>query len=70
MASTQLPEAKRGASVATLGKKVLAAVVLLAVAVVALKILFGIVAGLISTVLTGVVVVALAIAAVWAVRRL
>ena len=70
MASYQLPEPKRGSSLATLGKKALAATVLLLVAVLALRIGFGIVAGLITTVLTTVAVIALVVAGVWAVRRL
>jgi hypothetical protein len=70
MASYQLPEPKRSSSIATLGKKALAATVLLLVAVLAVRIGIGIVAGLISTVLTAVVVVALVVAGVWAVRRL
>jgi len=70
MASHQLPEPKRGSAVSAFGKKVVASIVLLAVAVLAIRIFVGIVSGLISTVLTGVVVVALVVAAVWAVRRL
>ena len=53
----------------TLARRVVAWIVLLAVAVIALKIVFGIVAGLVMAIFWAAVVVALVIAAVWALRR-
>ena len=54
----------------TLARRVVAWIVLLAIAVIALKIVFGIVAGLVMALLWGVLLIALAVAVVWAVRRL
>jgi hypothetical protein len=54
----------------TLGKRAVAYLVLIAVALIALKIIGGVVIGLVTTLLTVAVVVALIFAAVWAFRRL
>ena len=54
----------------TLGRRLVAWVVLIAVAVVALKVVFSIVAGLVMAVLWGVLLVGLAVAVFWAVRRI
>ena len=54
----------------TLARRVVAWIVLLAVAVIALKIVFGIVAGLVMALLWGVALIALAVAVIWAVRRI
>ena len=52
------------------GRKLVAWIVLIAVAVIALKIVFGIVAGLVMAVLWSVLLVGLAVAVIWAVRRI
>ena len=54
----------------THGKRAVAYLVLIAVALVALKVIGGIVIGLVTTLVTVAVVVALVVAAVWAFRRL
>lgn len=54
----------------TLGRRAVAYLVLIAVAILAVKIVGGIVIGLITTVLTVAVVIALIAAAIWAFRRL
>ena len=53
----------------TLGRRLVAWIVLLAVAVVALKIVFGIVAGFVTAILWSVLLVGLAVAVLWAVKR-
>jgi len=53
-----------------LGRRLVAWVVLIAVAIVALKIVFGVVAGLVMAVLWAALLVGLAVAVVWAVRRI
>ena len=52
------------------GRRLVAWVVLIAVAVVMLKVVFSIVAGLVMAVLWAVLLVGLAVAVVWAVRRI
>ena len=52
-----------------LARKAVAWIVLLAVAVIALKIAFGIVAGLVMAIFWAAVVAALVVAAIWALRR-
>ncbi len=52
------------------GRRLVAWIVLIAVAIVALKIVFGIVAGLVMAVLWSVLLVGLAVAVIWAVRRI
>ncbi len=54
----------------TLGRRLVAWVVLIAVAIVALKVVFGIVAGLVMAVLWSVLLVGLTVAVIWAVRRI
>ena len=53
----------------TLARRVVAWNVLLAIAVIALKIVFGIVAGIVMAIFWAAVVAALVVAAVWALRR-
>jgi len=53
-----------------LGRRLVAWIVLIAVAIVALKIVFGIVAGLVMAALWAVLLVGLAVAVFWAVRRI
>jgi len=53
-----------------LGRRLVAWVVLIAIAIVALKIVFGIVAGLVMAALWAVLLIGLAVAVVWAVRRI
>ncbi len=54
----------------TFGRRLVAWIVLLAVAVVALKIVFGIVAGIVTAFLWTAVLIALAVAVIWAVKRI
>ena len=54
----------------TLARRAVAWIVLLAVAVIALKIVFGIVAGLVMAIFWAAVIVALVVAAIWAFRRI
>jgi hypothetical protein len=70
MATPRLPEPSTSSAIATLGKRLLSYVVLIGVALLALKLVAGIVIGLFTTVLTIVAVIALVIAAIWAARRL
>ena len=53
----------------TLARRVVAWIILLAVAVIALKIVFGIVAGVVMAIFWAAVIAALIIAAVWALKR-
>jgi hypothetical protein len=53
----------------TFGRRLVAWIVLLAVAVIALKIVFGIVAGIVTAILWTAVVAALVVAGIWALRR-
>ena len=53
----------------TLARRAVAWIVLLAVAVIALKIVFGIVAGLVMAIFWAAVIVALVVAVVWALKR-
>jgi hypothetical protein len=52
-----------------LGRRVVAWVILIAIAVIALKVVFGIVAGLISALLWATLLVVLAVGVVWALRH-
>jgi hypothetical protein len=54
----------------TFGRRLVAWIVLIAVAIVALKIVFGIVAGFVMAILWSVLLVGLAVAVLWAVKRL
>lgn len=58
------------ATLATFGRRVLAWVVIAAVALLAIKLLTGLVVGFVMTVFTLVALVAAALAVIWAVRRL
>ncbi len=53
-----------------LGRRLVAYVVLIALALLALKLLAGVVIGLVSTVVTMLMVVGLVLGALWAYRRL
>ncbi len=53
-----------------LGKRLVAYVVLLAVALLALKLVAGVVIGLVTTAVTMLMLVALGVGAIWAYRRL
>lgn len=57
-------------TVSGLGKRALAWVVLIAVALIALKLVAGLVIGLVQAVVTVVLLAALALGVVWAVRHL
>jgi hypothetical protein len=70
MATPRLPEPSTSSAIATLGKRLLSYVVLIGVALLALKLVAGIVIGLVTTVATIIAVIALIIAAIWAARRL
>jgi hypothetical protein len=54
----------------TLGRRLVAWLVLIVVAIIALKIAVGLIAGLVMTVLTIAAIVVLGAAVMWAVRRL
>jgi hypothetical protein len=54
----------------TLGRRLVAWIILIAVAVIALKVLFSIIAGLVMTVVWIAALAALAFAVLWAVKRL
>jgi hypothetical protein len=63
--------AQRGSSaVGTLGKKVVAWLVVAAVAVIALKLIIGAVMGFVTFVLTIVLIIGVIMAVVWALRHL
>ena len=53
----------------TLARRVVAWIILLAVAVIALKIVFGIVAGVVMAIFWAAVIAALIVAALWALKR-
>jgi len=53
----------------TLARRVVAWIILLAVAVIALKIVFGIVAGIFMAIVWAAVIAALVVAAIWALKR-
>lgn len=59
-----------GGTLQTLGKRAVAYLVLIAVALVALKVIAGVVIGLATTLVTLAVVLALVAGAIWAFRRL
>ena len=54
----------------TLGRRIVAWIALIALAVVALKIVIGIVAGIVSAILWTALLAALVVGAIWAVKRL
>jgi hypothetical protein len=53
----------------TFGRRLVAWIVLLAVGVIALKIVFGIVAGIVTAFLWTALLIALAVAVIWALKR-
>ena len=54
----------------TLGRRLVAWIVLIAIAIVALKIVFGIVAGIVTAILWAALLAGVVVAALWAVKRL
>ena len=68
--SAHTPAPRSGSAVSTLGKRVLAWVVIAAAVVIALKLLAGVVIGLVSTVFTLALVAAVIAAVIWAWRHL
>jgi hypothetical protein len=54
----------------TLGRRLVAWIVLIALAIVALKIVFGIVAGIVTAILWTALLAGAVVAALWAVKRL
>lgn len=54
----------------TLGRRAVASLVLIAVALLAIKVMAGVVIGLVTTLVTIAMVLALVAGAIWAVRRL
>jgi hypothetical protein len=54
----------------TLGRRLVAWIVLIAIAIVALKIVFGIVAGIVTAILWTALLAGVVVAALWAVKRL
>jgi hypothetical protein len=54
----------------TLGRRLVAWIVLIAIAVVALKIVFGIVAGIVTAIMWTALLAALVVGALWAVKRM
>ena len=67
---SQLPQPRTSSAIAVLGRRFVAALVLLAIGLLVLKFAVGFVIGLVTTVLTVVAVVALVIAGLWAYRKL
>jgi hypothetical protein len=70
MASTRAPEPRRSSALAEVGKRAVAGLVLLAVALVALKLIVGTVVGLITGAVTLLLVAAVVVGVIWAARRL
>jgi len=70
MGSPPLPEPRSSSALAVLGRRFVAAIVLLGVGLLAVKFLAGIVIGLVTTVLTVAAVIALVVAGIWAYRKL
>ena len=62
-------EEKEPSAFGALGRRVVAWIILIAIAVIALKVVFGIVAGLISALLWATLLVVLAVGVVWALRH-
>ncbi|HEX8102830.1 MAG TPA: hypothetical protein VF533_09470 [Solirubrobacteraceae bacterium] len=67
---SHLPQPSTSGTLAALGRRVVAGLVLVAVALLALKIIAGFVIGLVTTVLTLAAVIGLVVVAIWAYRRL
>ncbi|HWT24101.1 MAG TPA: hypothetical protein VN213_11400 [Solirubrobacteraceae bacterium] len=68
--SAPTPAHRSGSAVSTFGKRALAWIIVAAVAVLALKVLAGVVIGLVTAVFTTVLVLAAVVAVIWAWRRL
>ena len=70
MTMENTPAQRSGSAVGTLGKKVVAWLVVAAAAIIALKLIIGAVMGIVTFVLTIVLVVAVIVAVMWALRHL
>lgn len=70
MAPSQVPEHGRSLALGDVGKRLVAGIVLLAAALLALKIVAGVVIGLVTSVLTIVAIAVCVVAVIWAARRL
>ena len=68
--SAPTPAPRQGSAVSTIGKRVLAWVVIAAAVVLALKLLAGVVVGLVTFVFTLVLAVAVVFGVIWALRHL
>jgi hypothetical protein len=68
--SAPTPAHRQGSAVSTIGKRVLAWVVIAAAAVLALKLLAGVVVGLVTFAFTLVLAVAVVFGVIWALRHL
>jgi hypothetical protein len=53
----------------TLGRRLVAWIVLIAIAVIAIKVVFSVVAGIVMTILWAALLVAVVVAGLWALRR-
>ena len=67
---THLPQPSTSSSLAILGRRLVAGLVVIALALLALKLVVGFVIGLVTTVLTIAAIVGLIIGGVWISRRL
>jgi hypothetical protein len=70
MTMENYPAQRSGSAVSTLGKKVIAWLVVAAAAIIALKLIIGAVMGIVTFVLTVVLVVGVIGAVMWALRHL
>jgi hypothetical protein len=68
--SAPTPAPRQGSAVSTIGKRVLAWVVIAAVAVIALKLLAGVVVGLVTFAFTVALAIAVVVGVIWALRHL
>jgi hypothetical protein len=60
---------KEPSAFGALGRRLVAWIVLIAIAVIALKVVFGVVAGIVTALFWAALLVALAVGAVWALRH-
>jgi hypothetical protein len=60
---------KEPSAFGALGRRLVAWIVLIAIAVIALKVVFGVVAGLVTALFWAALLVALAVGAIWALRH-
>jgi hypothetical protein len=68
--SAPTPAPRQGSAVSTIGKRVLAWVVIAAVAVIALKLLASVVVGLVTFAFTVALAIAVVVGVIWALRHL